>query len=88
MFNDWSYYVVSTTLPKYMNDVLRFSIRDIGVYNSIPWILGNIISYIYGYLIDKAIGARKISITNARKLSVFLGRLSFVVNSEEDLPNN
>lgn len=77
MCSDWAYYVNSTTLPKYMSDVLHFNINDIGVYNAIPWFSTNLLSYIFGYCIDRSILAKRISITNARKLAVFL--CNFVV---------
>lgn len=72
IFNNWAYNVLSTTLPKYMNDVLRFSIQDIGLFNSLPWLVRTIFSYIFGYFIDKAIVVKMITVTNARKLAVAL----------------
>lgn len=60
-----------------MSDVLHFNISDIGVYNAVPWFSTNLLSYIFGYCIDRSIVAKRISITNARKLAVFL--CNFVV---------
>lgn len=59
---------------QYMNDVLHLSIRDIGYFNSLPWILKTVTSYVFGYLIDRSIARRHIGITNARKLAVVLGK--------------
>lgn len=72
MCSDWGLYVASVTLPKYMNDVLRFNIDDIGLYNSMPWLLANLLAYGFGYTVDKAVRAKKISVTNSRKMAVFL----------------
>lgn len=76
MCSDWTHYVTATTLPKYMNDVLHFEIRDVGIYSSLPWILRTIIAYAFGLVIDKAIANGHISVTNARKLAVFLGNVA------------
>lgn len=57
-----------------MNDVLHLSIRDIGIFNSLPWILNTITSFGFGFIIDRLIAKGKIQITNARKLAVFLGK--------------
>lgn len=62
-----------------MNDVLHLSIRDIGTFNSLPWILKTITSFTFGFLIDRLIARGKIGITNARKLAVFLGKLDNVI---------
>lgn len=56
-----------------MNDILHLSIRDIGTFNALPWILKTITSFVFGFGIDRVIGRGKIGITNARKLAVFLG---------------
>lgn len=57
-----------------MNDVLHFNIRDVGVFNSVPWIARTTISYIFAYVIDRFIIRDKISVTHARKLAVFIGK--------------
>lgn len=82
VFADWSYYIVSVTLPKYMNDVLHFSILDIGTYNSIPWITRISISYVFGFAIDRLIACGRISVTRARKLAVLLGKDSSIELTE------
>lgn len=71
--SDWTFFIASNMLPKYMNDVLHLSIRDIGTFNSMPWILKTVTSYAFGYAIDKSIARQQIGISNARKLAVFLG---------------
>lgn len=70
---DWTYFIISVMLPKYMNDVLHLSIRQIGMYNALPWILKSGVSYSYGYWSDRAIARQKIGISQARKLAVFFG---------------
>ncbi|KAJ6644335.1 Sialin [Pseudolycoriella hygida] len=69
---DFAYFVDNTTLPKYMNDVLHLSIRDVGAFNALPWILKTIVSFAFGYTLDRMVSKQKIRITTARKLAVFL----------------
>lgn len=59
-----------------MNDVLHFSIRDVGTYISLPWILRTLLTFAFGYAVDKAVAKQSISVTNARKLAVFIGKQS------------
>lgn len=57
-----------------MNDVLHLSIRNIGTFNSMPWILEIAIAFAFGFIIDRSIKQGSIGITSARKLAVFLGK--------------
>lgn len=75
MLGDWSYYVISTDLPKYIYEVLHVSIHDTGIFVSVPWILRTIIAYAFGLLVDWLIASKRMGVTNARKLAVFLGIL-------------
>lgn len=72
MCSDWGLYVYTSTFPKYMNDVLRFSITDIGTLNAVISILATILAYLFGYTVDTAIKRGRISVTKARKLAVFM----------------
>lgn len=74
--NDWCYAVITVDLPKYMNDVLHVSIRDNGIYNSVPWIGRMFVSFSSSFLSDYVIKKGYISVTNARKTAVFMGKCS------------
>lgn len=65
--------MVVLDLPKYMNDVLHFSIQDNGVYSSIPQAIKLILALLTGALNDWLIAANYMTITNARKLFVAVG---------------
>lgn len=69
---DWSFTVIVIDLPKYMNDVLHFSIQDNGLYTSLPQLLKLIVSLAAGALSDWLIGNNYMSITNARKIYISL----------------
>lgn len=71
-FYSWSFNVVNTDLPKYMNDVLHISIRKNAVYSSLPKILSILISLCTGFLSDWML--KKWSLTKIRKLFAALGK--------------
>lgn len=60
-------------LPKYMNDVLHFSISDNGFYSSLPQLMKLIMALLTGALNDWLIIANYLTITNGRKLFVAIG---------------
>jgi len=66
--HDWGFFIMVTDLPKYMSDVLHFSIKQNGLYSSLPYLCMWIVSLSTGVLGDYMIKAKHISITNARKL--------------------
>lgn len=53
-----------------MNDVLHVSIRDNGIYTSIPWLVRALVAFTSGYWSDWLVSTGRVSITNARKLFV------------------
>lgn len=60
-------------LPKYMNDVLHFSISDNGFYSSLPQLMKLIMALLTGALNDWLIISNYLTITNGRKLFVAIG---------------
>ncbi|XP_064549131.1 putative inorganic phosphate cotransporter [Drosophila montana] len=73
--HDWGYYVMISCLPKYMADVLRFSIRSNGIMTSLPFLAMWISSLLCGFLADWLIRSGKISINLERKLFTLIGAL-------------
>lgn len=67
---DWSFSVVVLDLPKYMNDVLHFSIEENGIYTSLPQLLKLFVSLGTGAWSDWLIANDYLSITNARKIFI------------------
>lgn len=63
-----------------MNDVLFVSIKDNGIYNAVPWIMRMFISFISSFASDFVVKRQYISVTNARKVAVFLGTYLDKVN--------
>lgn len=66
--HNWGLFIVITDLPKYMNDVLRFSIKKNGLYTSLPYLFMWIVGISSGFLSDYLIKRNHLSITLSRKL--------------------
>lgn len=56
-------------MPKYMREVLGFSISDVGVYSSLPYLFKWIISILSGFISDYVIRQEYVTTTNARKIN-------------------
>lgn len=66
--NDYVFYVLASDLPKYMKEVLGFSVADVGFYSSMPYLLMWIVSLSSGFICDHLISGQYITVTQARKL--------------------
>lgn len=66
--HDWGFYIMVSDLPKYMSEVLHFSIKDNGLYSSMPYLVMWICSVSTGFLSDVLITRNIITITGARKI--------------------
>lgn len=71
--HDWGFYIMVTDLPKYMSDVMQFSIKDNGLYSSLPYIMMWIVSISSGFIGDWFITRGILDITNTRKLMTGIG---------------
>ncbi|GAB0095292.1 putative inorganic phosphate cotransporter [Sergentomyia squamirostris] len=65
--HDWGFFIMVTDLPKYMSDVLKFSIKENGIYSSLPYALMWIVAILTGFLSDWMISRKIFTITAARK---------------------
>lgn len=63
----FGFFIMVTDLPKYMSDVLHFSIKDLGFYASAPFLIMWIVCIGTGFLSDWLITTERMSITQARK---------------------
>ncbi|SPP81431.1 putative inorganic phosphate cotransporter [Drosophila guanche] len=66
--HDWGFYIMVTDLPKYMADVLQFSIKANGLYSSLPYVMMWIVSVGSGFVADWMIRRGIMSTTNTRKV--------------------
>ena len=60
-----------------MSDVLRFAIKQNGLYSSLPYACMWVVSIATGFLSDWLITNKHVTITNARKLFTTIGKLKF-----------
>ncbi|XP_032289025.1 sialin isoform X2 [Drosophila virilis] len=70
--HDCSYFAMISYLPKYMADVLQFSIRTTGIVSTFPFIAMWASSLISGLMADWLIRTGKMSINSERKLFTFI----------------
>lgn len=76
--HDWGFYIMVTDLPKYMADVLQFSIKANGLYSALPYVCMWIVSLSSGFVGDWLITRKIMNITNTRKLMTALGRFCYI----------
>lgn len=74
--HDWGFYIMVTDLPKYMADVMQFSIKANGLYSSLPYVMMWIFSISTGFIGDWLMTRNILSITNTRKVMTGLGELN------------
>jgi len=73
--HDWGFFTMVTDLPKYMNSVLHYSIRDNGFVSSLPYLLMWFCSLGSSWLADWMITRNIMSRTNVRKLGTTIASL-------------
>lgn len=66
--HNWGLFIIINDLPKYMNDVLRFSIKKNGLFTSLPYVVLWIVALLTGVLSDFLIKRKYLGVTNSRKL--------------------
>lgn len=60
-----------------MREVLGFSVHDVGLYSSLPYLLMWVVSIGSGFLSDYLINNKILSITRARKVFTGLGEFHY-----------
>lgn len=72
--HNWGFFIMVTDLPKYMNDVLKFSIKENGFFNALPFLAMWIVAQLTGFVSDFIISRGYMSITNVRKFFTIFGK--------------
>lgn len=70
--------MMAIDLPKYMKDVIGFSVHDVGLYSSLPYVLMWTVSLVSAFLCDYLISKSYVTITIARKIFTVAGL--FMIN--------
>lgn len=79
----WSYTVITTNTPKYLNDVLHTPIEKTSVYMTIPRVISIFLSISAGFINDWMYTKWKINLTNIRKTFALLGMKRNKTNQNE-----
>lgn len=70
---DFSFYVMTTDLPKYFSDVMRIDVERNGLYSSLPQILNFFSAMAFGVLSDICINKEYLSVRNTRRIFTTTG---------------
>lgn len=77
---DFSFYVMTTDLPKYMSDVMRFDVERNGLYSSLPQVLNFFSAMGFGVLSDICINRKYLSVRNTRRFFTTSGKIKCSTN--------
>lgn len=64
---------MANDLPKYMSNVLKFPVKENGIYTALPYLVMWVVSVTTGFLSDCLINRRCLTITGARKWFTGIG---------------
>ncbi|XP_001947560.2 putative inorganic phosphate cotransporter [Acyrthosiphon pisum] len=73
--HDWGAFTIISDLPKYMSDVLHFSISENGLLSSVPFIAQWVTSILASILADWLISKRIMTVTAVRKIFAIIGNV-------------
>lgn len=73
--HDWGGFTIISDLPKYMSDVLHFSVTENGLLSSVPYLAQWIMSIISSVWADRLINTRTMSVTAVRKIYAIIGTI-------------
>ncbi|KAJ6633662.1 putative inorganic phosphate cotransporter [Pseudolycoriella hygida] len=76
---DFSFYVMTTDLPKYLSDVMRFDVEKNGLYSSLPQILNFFSALAFGLLSDFCINKKYLTVKNTRRIFTTTGIVGLAV---------
>lgn len=77
--HNWGLFIIMNDLPKYMNDVLRFSIKANGLFTALPYVVLWIVALCTGVLSDLLIKRKYLGITNSRKIFTFICKCNSLI---------
>lgn len=73
--HDWGFFTMVTDLPKYMSDVLKFNVKDNGIWSSLPYMVMFVVSMVSGWVCDFMVTKSYMGLTFARKFFTAVGKL-------------
>lgn len=70
---DFSFYIMTTDLPKYFSDVMRIDVERNGLYSSLPQVLNFFSAMGFGLISDICINKEYLSVKNTRRIFTTTG---------------
>lgn len=70
---DFSFYVMTTDLPKYLADVMRIDVERNGLYSSLPQLMNFFTAMGFGLLGDYCINKKILTVRNTRRYFTTIG---------------
>ena len=71
--HDWGFFTMVTDLPKYMSDILHYSIKQNGLLSALPYLVMWICSNVLGFVSDWIITSKRFSVLCVRKFMTTVG---------------
>ncbi|KAJ8668263.1 hypothetical protein QAD02_009926 [Eretmocerus hayati] len=68
MANSWAFTTVCYAMPKYLSNVLKFSVRDNGIVSSIPYVCMWLFGFISSAIADPVVAKKQMEATTVRKI--------------------
>ncbi|XP_061679481.1 sialin isoform X2 [Syngnathoides biaculeatus] len=75
MCSNWSFYTQLTSLPTYMSNMLHFDLKANGFLSALPYLAAWLTATLTGFVADRLIERRALSVTAVRKLFTLTGML-------------
>ncbi|CAG9798968.1 unnamed protein product [Chironomus riparius] len=76
---DFSFYVMTTDLPKYFSDVMRLDVEKNGLYSSLPQVLNFFTAMGFGLVSDYCINKKLLSVRNTRRFFTTTGTFGLAI---------
>lgn len=80
--HDWGFFAMVTDLPKYMKEVLKFNVKQNGMWSSLPYLVMWCVSMSSAWLCDWLIKTGYMRRTFARKFFTSIGKFTFYLMTE------
>ncbi|XP_028137787.2 putative inorganic phosphate cotransporter [Diabrotica virgifera virgifera] len=71
----FGFILILTQISNYMKNVLKFDIKENGIYSALPYICTFVAVSLFGYISDKITSRNILSVTTTRKLFVTIGTI-------------
>lgn len=71
---NWGYYMLLTEMPTYMNNILKFNIKENGALTALPYIVMFCLIFFFGWVADILIRNQIFRLQTSRKVFNSIGK--------------